>query len=192
MPLDKWQKVIDVNLTGAFLFSQAAGARDAQAPIRPHHQRRVDRRAARVGQRSALRGVRGEQSRAHGTDARAGGVMGPRRAFASTRSRRASSTRGSPDPVMPLAEPSHQGDMSDSARRRGRRTQGRRRVSRRRRVELHHRPGDRRRWRTNDWRQCYLQVPQVLECSMRWRRNERPPTRPAVAEALRLLGAAAR
>ena len=24
MPLDKWQKVIDVNLTGAFLFSQAA------------------------------------------------------------------------------------------------------------------------------------------------------------------------
>ena len=25
MPLEKWQKVIDVNLTGAFLFSQAAG-----------------------------------------------------------------------------------------------------------------------------------------------------------------------
>src|SRR5262249_53812029 len=25
MPLDKWQKVIDVSLTGAFLFSQAAG-----------------------------------------------------------------------------------------------------------------------------------------------------------------------
>jgi NAD(P)-dependent dehydrogenase (short-subunit alcohol dehydrogenase family) len=25
MPLDKWQKVVDVNLTGAFLFSQAAG-----------------------------------------------------------------------------------------------------------------------------------------------------------------------
>ena len=25
MPLDKWQKVIDINLTGAFLFSQAAG-----------------------------------------------------------------------------------------------------------------------------------------------------------------------
>ena len=25
MPLDKWQKVIDANLTGAFLFSQAAG-----------------------------------------------------------------------------------------------------------------------------------------------------------------------
>jgi gluconate 5-dehydrogenase len=25
MPVDKWQKVIDVNLTGAFLFSQAAG-----------------------------------------------------------------------------------------------------------------------------------------------------------------------
>src|SRR5262245_23459223 len=25
MPIEKWQKVIDVNLTGAFLFSQAAG-----------------------------------------------------------------------------------------------------------------------------------------------------------------------
>src|SRR6185295_5724585 len=25
MPLDKWQKVLDVNLTGAFLFAQAAG-----------------------------------------------------------------------------------------------------------------------------------------------------------------------
>jgi gluconate 5-dehydrogenase len=25
MPLDKWQKVIDINLTGSFLFSQAAG-----------------------------------------------------------------------------------------------------------------------------------------------------------------------
>jgi gluconate 5-dehydrogenase len=27
MPLDKWQKVIDTNLTGTFLFSQAAAAR---------------------------------------------------------------------------------------------------------------------------------------------------------------------
>mgnify|MGYP003694519963 CR=1 FL=1 len=25
LPLDKWQKVVDVNLTGAFLFAQAAG-----------------------------------------------------------------------------------------------------------------------------------------------------------------------
>src|SRR6202023_4086060 len=25
MPLDKWQKVIDINLTGSFLFAQAAG-----------------------------------------------------------------------------------------------------------------------------------------------------------------------
>ena len=25
MPLDKWQKVLDINLTGAFLFAQAAG-----------------------------------------------------------------------------------------------------------------------------------------------------------------------
>src|SRR4029453_11579904 len=27
MPVDKWQKVIDINLTGAFLFAQAAGRR---------------------------------------------------------------------------------------------------------------------------------------------------------------------
>jgi len=25
LPLDKWQKVVDINLTGAFLFAQAAG-----------------------------------------------------------------------------------------------------------------------------------------------------------------------
>lgn len=29
MPLNQWQKVIDVNLTGCFLFAQAAGARNA-------------------------------------------------------------------------------------------------------------------------------------------------------------------
>ncbi len=31
MPIDKWQKVIDINLTGSFLFSQAAGRGNAQA-----------------------------------------------------------------------------------------------------------------------------------------------------------------
>ena len=31
MPLDKWQKVIDTNLTGTFLFSQAARARRSAA-----------------------------------------------------------------------------------------------------------------------------------------------------------------
>ena len=39
------------------------GARDAEAAIRTHHQRRVDRRAARVGQRSALRRLRGDARR---------------------------------------------------------------------------------------------------------------------------------
>ena len=96
MPLDKWQKVVDINLTGAFLFSQAAG-RDMLkrqwgriiniASIAGH---------ARVGARAALRGVRGDQGRPDGPDARARGVVGRARAFASTRSRRASFIRGWP------------------------------------------------------------------------------------------------
>jgi gluconate 5-dehydrogenase len=32
LPLDKWQKVIDVNLTGAFLFSQATGRKMLERP----------------------------------------------------------------------------------------------------------------------------------------------------------------
>ena len=60
MPLDKWQKVIDINLTGAFLFSQAAGREMLKRAVGTHHQHRVDCRHARVGARPALRGVRGD------------------------------------------------------------------------------------------------------------------------------------
>lgn len=65
LPLDKWQKVIDINLTGAFLFSQAA--REMLKVIRRHHQRGVNCRPDCLGQWTPLRGIRGEQ----------GGVDGP-------------------------------------------------------------------------------------------------------------------
>ena len=77
MPLDKWQKVIDVNLTGAFLFSQAAG----REMLKRQYGRIINIASiagpARVGERSALRRLRGEQGRPDGTDARAGGIVGP-------------------------------------------------------------------------------------------------------------------
>ena len=77
MPLDKWQKVIDVNLTGAFLFAQAAGRE-----MLKREYGRIINISSIAGlhaavQRAALRGVRRVQGRAHGTDARAGRVVGP-------------------------------------------------------------------------------------------------------------------
>jgi gluconate 5-dehydrogenase len=42
MMLAQWQKVVDVNLTGAFICSQSCGTRDAEAPLRTNHQYRVD------------------------------------------------------------------------------------------------------------------------------------------------------
>ena len=72
------------------------GPRHADAAVGPHHQHRVDRRHARVGAGTALRGVRGDQGGPDRADARARGVVGRAKASASTRSRRASSIRGSP------------------------------------------------------------------------------------------------
>jgi len=40
MPLEKWQKVVDINLTGAFLFSQAQDA-TCSAAVGTHHQHRL-------------------------------------------------------------------------------------------------------------------------------------------------------
>ena len=104
MPLDKWHKVIDANLTGAFLFSQAAGRDMLQARVRPHHQHRVGRRTAGVGQRSALCRLCREQGRADGPDPRTGGVVGTPAASASTPSRPDFSPRGWPKRSSPKAE----------------------------------------------------------------------------------------
>jgi NAD(P)-dependent dehydrogenase (short-subunit alcohol dehydrogenase family) len=51
MPLDKWQKVIDVNLTGAFLFSQAAGR-----PMLERQYGRIINVASIAGLRSSIGG----------------------------------------------------------------------------------------------------------------------------------------
>ena len=76
MPLEKWQKVVDINLTGAFLFSQAAG-RD----MLKREWGRIINIASIAGmhasvQRPALRAVRRDQGRPDGADARARGVVG--------------------------------------------------------------------------------------------------------------------
>ena len=79
MALDKWQKVIDVNLTGAFLFAQAAGRE-----MLKRGYGRIINIASIAGLHAAVDGphyapVRRLQSRAHGADARAGRVVGPAR-----------------------------------------------------------------------------------------------------------------
>ncbi len=149
MPFEKWQKVIDTNLTGAFLFSQAAGREMLKKQIRTHHQHRVDRRHPRVRERRALCRIRGEQGRPDGIDARAGGVVGTQQ---HSRQRHRAG-------ILPFAagrsgdrpcRAAHQGDQPDPPRRRCGRAQGRRGVPRLRCVELHHRTDHRRRWRTNN------------------------------------------
>ena len=140
MPLDKWQKV-DRHQPDRRVSVRAGGRpRHAEAAVGPHHQHRVDRRAARVGERPALRGYAASKA----------GLMGLTRELAASwgapghprqRDRaRASSTRAWPMRAIEMAEAVDQGDQPDPARRRRRRAQGRRRVSRRRRLELHHRP----------------------------------------------------
>ena len=46
MPLEGWQKVIDVNLTGVFLFSQAAGRVMIERGRRRDREHRLRRGAA--------------------------------------------------------------------------------------------------------------------------------------------------
>ena len=106
MPLDKWQKVLDVNLTGAFLFAQAAGRE-----MLKREYGRIINVASIAGLHASVRGPHyagyaATKAGPDGPDARARRVLGTRRAFASTPSRPASSTRGSPIRRSHLAEPS--------------------------------------------------------------------------------------
>ena len=55
MTLAQWQKVIDVNLTGAFICSQAAGREMLKRQLWTHHQHRVDCRYAGKRERPVLR-----------------------------------------------------------------------------------------------------------------------------------------
>ena len=97
MPLDKWQKVVDINLTGAFLFAQAAG-RD----MLTRQWGRIINIASIAGmhasvQRPALRAATPRRKAGLiGPDPRARRVVGAARASASTPSRPDSFTRASP------------------------------------------------------------------------------------------------
>ena len=104
MPLDKWQKVIDVNLTGAFLFSQAAG------------RKMLERGYGRIVNVSSIAGLHASVNGPHyaAYAASKAGLMGLTRELAASwgrhnirvnaiapgffRSRLA-------DPVLPLVEP---------------------------------------------------------------------------------------
>jgi gluconate 5-dehydrogenase len=104
MPLDKWQKVIDVNLTGAFLFSQAAG------------REMLKREYGRIVNVASIAGLQALVKGPHyaGYAASKAGLMGLTRELAATWGRRGIRVNAvAPgffhsrlaDPVIPIAEP---------------------------------------------------------------------------------------
>ena len=104
MPLEKWQKVIDVNLTGAFLFSQAAGRE-----MLKRQYGRIINVASIAGLRSS---VRGPHYAAYA--ASKAGLMGLTRELAASWGRQGIRVNAiAPgffhsrlaDPAIPLAEP---------------------------------------------------------------------------------------
>jgi len=105
MPIDKWQKVIDVNLTGAFLFSQAA-ARDM-----------LQREYGRIINIASVAGLQGSVNGPHyaGYAASKAGLMGLTRELAASWGRQGIRVNAiAPgffhsrlaDAAIPLAEPS--------------------------------------------------------------------------------------
>jgi gluconate 5-dehydrogenase len=74
MPLDKWQKVIDTNLTGTFLFSQAVG------------REMLERRSGCIINIASIAGMVGSVSTSHwaGYAASKAGIVGLTRELAST------------------------------------------------------------------------------------------------------------
>ncbi len=105
MPLDKWQKVIDTNLTGAFLFAQAA-ARDM-----------LQRQYGRIINIASVAGLQGSVNGPHyaGYAASKAGLMGLTRELAASWGRQGIRVNAiAPgffhsrlaDPAIPLAEPS--------------------------------------------------------------------------------------
>jgi NAD(P)-dependent dehydrogenase (short-subunit alcohol dehydrogenase family) len=104
MPLEKWQKVIDVNLTGAFLFSQAAGRE-----MLKRGYGRIINVASIAGLRSS---VRGPHYAAYA--ASKAGLMGLTRELAASWGRQGIRVNAiapgffhsrMADPAIPLAEP---------------------------------------------------------------------------------------
>jgi gluconate 5-dehydrogenase len=104
MPLDKWQKVIDVNLTGAFLFSQAAG------------REMLKQRYGRIINVASVAGLQASVNGPHyaAYAASKAGLMGLTRELAASWGRRGIRVNAiAPgffhsrlaDPALPLAEP---------------------------------------------------------------------------------------
>src|SRR5262245_44377830 len=104
MPLDKWQKVIDVNLTGAFLFSQAAG------------RERLKRDSGRIINVPSISGLNASVRGPHYAPyaASKAGLLGLTRELAASWGRRNIRVNAiapgffhsrMADPVLPLAEP---------------------------------------------------------------------------------------
>jgi len=104
MPLEKWQKVIDVNLTGAFLFSQAAG------------REMLKRRYGRVINVASLAGLRSSVRGPHyaAYAASKAGLMGLTRELAASWGRQGIRVNAiapgffhsrMADPAIPIAEP---------------------------------------------------------------------------------------
>jgi gluconate 5-dehydrogenase len=104
MPLDKWQKVIDINLTGAFLFSQAAG------------REMLKREYGRIINVSSVSGIQASVNGPHyaAYAASKAGLMGLTRELAASWGRQGIRVNAiAPgffhsrlaDPALPLAEP---------------------------------------------------------------------------------------
>jgi gluconate 5-dehydrogenase len=104
MPLDKWQKVLDTNLTGAFLFSQAAG----REMLARHHGRIINI--------ASVAGLQGSVNGPHyaGYAASKAGLMGLTRELAASWGRQGIRVNAiAPgffhsrlaDPAIPFAEP---------------------------------------------------------------------------------------
>ena len=100
------RRSLDVNLTGAFLFAQAAGRE-----MLKREYGRIINVASIAGLHASVRGphyaaLRRDQGGPDGADARAGGVVGAAEHPRQRDRARASSTRGSPTRRFHLAEPS--------------------------------------------------------------------------------------
>jgi NAD(P)-dependent dehydrogenase (short-subunit alcohol dehydrogenase family) len=105
MPLDKWQKVIDINLTGAFLFAQAAG------------REMLKREYGRIINIASVSGLQSSANGPHyvGYAASKAGLFGLTRELAASWGRQGIRVNAiAPgffhsrlaDPALPLAEPS--------------------------------------------------------------------------------------
>ena len=108
MPLDKWQKVIDINLTGSFLFAQAAG------------REMLKREYGRIVNIASVSGLQASTNGPHyaGYAASKAGLFGLTRELAASWGRQGIRVNGiAPgffhsrlaDPALPSAEPSIKG-----------------------------------------------------------------------------------